>query len=363
MMKNKDVSLIILLCSAVLTFTFCNNSPPEGKKVDESVPVKAMVVKGRDMFNVVRSAGKIEGIEQVTVISEVGGTIVELYAGLGRKVKAGDTLAVIDDRTISAQLKQAESRLEAAKIGVRQAEKDYNRYKKLLNEDNASENELELAEFKYKNAKAQLGAAQADYQLALKRYNDTRIKSPISGYISYRYVEKYQLIKAGTPIADVVNDSRIVIKLGIPEVDIDKVSPGQKVFIKPEGEGGIVAKGYVRGVSRAADASTMTYPVEIEADNSAHRLKSGMVANVEIVIAEYDNSLVVPSEITKNEKGEEGVFLVVGDKAVFRTIEIRAQLDSLLIVKSGLSEGDTVVIDGMSNLSPGKPVQLVSVEE
>ncbi|MBD3168449.1 MAG: efflux RND transporter periplasmic adaptor subunit [candidate division Zixibacteria bacterium] len=360
-MKNKSKYLILLaLLIAAITIS-CGSPPAEEQSREETaIPVKAKVYPLRDIDETVNASGKVEGIQEVQVIAEVGGTIMEVDATLGRKVNEGDIIAVIDDRTISAQYKQAESQLEAARNGFEQAKKDYQRYQRLFDEGNVSSFEFEQAEYAFKNAKASLKMAEAGYETAAKQYEDTRIKSPIDGYITYRYIDQYQLISPGTPVADIVNDSKVLVKFGVSTAEVSKLKVGQKAKLTAENHPEEEYKGYVKGVSRGAERTTLTYPVEVEALNASRKLKSGMLVDVSIIVDSYKKTLAVPSDIFVETDKMVGVYVVENGKARFRTVSWDVSVDTLVIVEAGITDSDTVVYEGENNLTEGAAVRVVS---
>ena len=146
------------------------------------------------------------------VISETIGKVTAVKADVGDHVNAGSVLVVVDDELKLAGFKAAEVNYEKAK-------KDLERYEALNKSKAVTDNEIEAARLGCKGAEAQ-------YLVARRQYNDTRISSPIAGIVTSRLVDRGSMVQPGMPIANVVDISKLKVAVNVAEKDVFKLKPG-----------------------------------------------------------------------------------------------------------------------------------------
>lgn len=191
------------------------------------------------------------------------------------------------------------------------------------------------------------------------KFEKAPVESTLTGVVGRFLVDIGVSVNAQTPIAFVVNDSKVKINLDIPEKYLPRVSLSQEAKIKVDSWPDDEFLGVVTKISPVVDLSSRTAPVELTVDNPNGRLKSGMFAKVSIIIQKQSNTPAVIKEAIMGRDSNTYVFVIDGHKARLQQVSLGIREGSYYEVKSGLNEGDLVVIMGQQRLFDGS---LVDVE-
>jgi RND family efflux transporter MFP subunit len=151
------------------------------------------------------------------------------------------------------------------------------------------------------------------------------------------------------------------VKISVPENEINNFSTGQQAFIKVSALGGRAFEGKVTNVSPVAELMSRTYTVKISVANPGHELKPGMVCDVNLAFENSSSVLVVPNKaVSKDNAGITFVFVVSPDNKTARkqVITVGQYRNSGIEVLQGLTEGQTVVSEGMEKLSDNSSISL-----
>lgn len=190
------------------------------------------------------------------------------------------------------------------------------------------------------------------------QFEKAPIESPLTGIIGRFYVDKGENVTPQTPIAMVVDMDMIEIILDIPEKYLSRVSLKEQAEISVDAYPDEKFIGRVSKISPIVDLDTRTAPIEIAVDNPDHRLKSGMFADVRLVIDERKAVPVILKEAVMGREPNLYVYVIEGDKAVLRNISLGIRQGPYYEVKEGLEQGDLAVIMGQQRLYEGAPVRL-----
>jgi HlyD family secretion protein len=214
--------------------------------------------------------------------------------------------------------------------------------------------ELEIKRQDVRLAKAQMKMDKINLSLAEQRLKDTRVFSPIDGVVSERNVQSGQIISSGinnvgggTRVMVLSDLSRLFILASVDESYIGKVELGQKVIITADAFPG---KRFFGKIDRIATkginvSNVVTFEVKIEVrERNRSLLKPEMTANVEIIVAEKEEVLMVPSEAVLYKKG--GHFVrVKKDDGSIEERPVQAGISNGVVIEiiKGLSQGDTII--------------------
>jgi RND family efflux transporter MFP subunit len=280
--------------------------------------------------------GTITGVNDVAVTAEVAGKVTAVHANVGDHVSAGAPIIQIDDEIKKAAFEQAEANYERAK-------RDFDRFKMLRAEQSATESQKE-------NAWTGFKVAEAQYIVARRQLRDPKVSTPISGIVSARNVELGTMVNDRMVVANVVDISRLKVKLNIAERDAFKLKTGDRVEVTTDVYPGATFAGKITSVSAKADEGH-TYPVEITMENSKeHPLKAGMFGRVSFVSLAQGEALAIPREALVGSMKDPRVYVVDGALARVRTIVVGGETGTDLTVLSGLRAGESVVVNGQNNL-------------
>lgn len=351
---------------------------------------------------VVSATGTLNPVVSVQVGSQVSGQIKEILVDFNSPVKAGELIARIDPENFQHKVHQTEADLEAARAAaltqradlarveaiLKEAGRDHDRKKMLVEKKFLSPAELDKAESALDTAKALLEVARAqvqngaavvrqrEAQLAQARVDlgRTEIRSPVNGVVVKRSVDRGQTVAASLQAPElfvIAQDlSDMQVDTSIDEADVGRIRIGQKANFTVDAFPGRHFDGEVKQVRKAAkvESNVVTYTVVVSAANPDLTLLPGMTANVRIVSAQKDSVLKLPNAALRfkppaaaNEKpngakpgngpradkaGGERVW-IVGEGGKPKAVPIRLGLtDGAMteITEGELSEGVEVIV-------------------
>lgn len=367
-MEAKKKKKVIIWCSVAVVAIAA--AIIIAKKDRSQVSFNTTVVNKGNIEITVMATGYIQPVEEVEVGTQVSGEIEKIYVDYNSHVTAGQLLAELDQSTLNEQLIQANASMNSAKSALLLAEQNYNRTKKLHDAKAATDvemeeavNQLTQAQMTYDNAKSNANQAKVNLEYAY-------IYSPINGIILDRAVSVGQTVASSfeTPTLFTIAEdlTKMQVEADVDEADIGMVKVGQKAEFTVDAYSDEVFEGTVQQVRMqpTTTSNVVTYTVIIEAPNPEEKLFPGMTANITIMI-ESDSGLSVPVEavnyvmtqevadkigyagpLTAAETGQEGksVWVLKDGKAELRPITTGIGDGIDYIVKSGLNEGDVVIL-------------------
>jgi len=299
---------IVLVVIAALWLAM---KPGEAKvAANPYTPQSDKVVRG-DIRVEVTATGIIQPINKVEIKSKASGLIEEMPIEASDLVKKSDLIARLDQRDTKNSYDQAVADLEVAEATVKQRESDFARKKELYEKGLVSADEFDQTKLTLVDARAQVVRAKINLDNADIRLKDTIVRSPINGVILTKDVEVGQIISSGissvsggTLIATVADMNAVYVVTDVDEVDIGQITPGMKARVVPDAYPSEVFHGEVIRVAAQSKVvqNVTTFEVTIKAQNPAGKLKAGMNASVEIMVADKKDVLLVPNEALMSRK-------------------------------------------------------------
>lgn len=358
-------SLLFLLL--VFAFVFGLNAYTSYKKnqavaewVPPGIPVKVMEIALMDFEEVVEATAVIQPYQEVTVYPEVRGKVLRIDADLGDTVEENAPLVVLDDELVRLKIRQIDAQITKLTAMNEDAGKNLKRIEKLYSRSTVSESDLDQALLATQTSKGMLEEAEAALDMARYELRHTVVRSPISGVITERFLEKGCLASPQTPVARVVNIQRVKVEVGLIDEEIKRVHVGQEATLTVDAFPDEEFLGRVTAVGSQANARTLTFPVRVEKENTdpETRLLPGMIARISIKVMQHMGVVVVPREIIHEEGGRLTAFIVQDSQARKRFLTLGPYEKDRVIVSSGLEPGDKVVFVGHEILNDGSTVQI-----
>lgn len=288
--------------------------------------------------------GTVKAYADIDVAAKTGGTVKWIGPQEGDPVKEGEKLLQVDVKSQSTRVTDARARYE-------QAQKDYERYKKLYTDNIISKGQFDSAETALKSAKASLDSAGISL-------DDGVITAPIAGVLDQLNTDKGENVNAGQTVLKIVDIDQVKIELPVPEKDVLYFKKGQEVTIDLEKTNGEKTQfpGMIEFVSLTADAANKTYMVKVLVQNPDRLLRPGMIVRAELIRRKLEAAIAVPFfSIIDREEGK-GVFVIEGDVVKSRLIEYGAYQAGLVEITKGLQLGEKLVLVGQRNLADGAQV-------
>lgn len=344
MKRNRTLSLIVCLTTLSGCELFAQELTP---------------VVSRTISRTVELPGEFSPFQSVSLHAKVPGYVDRVLVDRGSIVKRGDLLVELSAPEMSAQIAEAESKVQATEADRLQAEAQlaaaqstYDRLKKAAETPGAiAGNELILAEKQVDAAKALIGsreqagkAAQAVVNSRKDLLSYLKISAPFDGVVTERLVHPGALVGPGNDIAlltvEEVSHLRLVVP--VPEEDVSGIVKGASVSFQVPAWPGQTFSGSVSRISRVLDPRTRTMPVELDVINRGGSLAPGMYSTVKWPVRRSRPSLFVPktSVVTTTER----TFVIRNNNAHAEWVDVR----------KGIAEGDLTEVIG--NLKPGDPV-------
>ncbi|MEN6311906.1 MAG: efflux RND transporter periplasmic adaptor subunit [Acidobacteriota bacterium] len=335
----------IALAAGVSSFSGCKPNAAASSqeaRTSSDVPVQVSPAARQRIETRLARTGTIQADNDVVVVSETSGRVLKVLADTGDKRAAGAVLVKIDDEMRLAAY-------ETAEVGYEKAKRDLARYETLTAQKSATDTELEGAKLAFK-------AAEAQYIVARRQYQDTEIKAPIGGVVTARHVNVGATVAPGTPIVDMVDISRLKTTLAVGERDAFALKVGDPVSVTLDVYPGRSFPGTIKAIGAKADAAH-NFPVEVTLANSEEApLRAGLFARVLFSSLTGREALTIPREALIGSVRDPSVYVIDGATARLRRLTLGEEAGDLLEVREGLREGERVVVSGQNNLRDGAAV-------
>ena len=316
--------------------------------------------------------GELKPQAEVDVMSRISGRLQQVLVHRGEAVQEGQLLAVVDDVDVRQQIIRSQAATAVARAGVNREEATYRnlllqvkRYQNLHEEALISTQELEdvesrlfVAEAQRELAKAQVQQAEASLRELGLQQEQTRIYSPLNGFVGTRYLDPGALVSPSVSILSVLDVNRVKTVVPVVESDIKRVRMGLPAEIVVDAYPDQVYQGTVTRITPFLNPDTRSADVEIEIANPNQALKPGMFARVKIDARMTRDALSIPRSALLTRGVQKGVYLLTEDMVtVFQPIEIGQIKGDVVEVVDGLEEGVEIVAVGAQNLNEGDRVR------
>jgi HlyD family secretion protein len=249
----------------------------------------------------VSATGTLGAVRTVEVGTQVSGQIAALYVDYNSHVKKGQLIARIDPILQEAAVQDAQAGLAKANAVATQTQLDYERSKKLHDQQIATDAEFNVAQSSYLQAKASLTSAKINLERARQNLAYTNIYSPIDGVVVERAMDVGQTVAASLSAPKlfvIANDlSRMQILASVDESDIGKIQAGQPVTFTVQSFPDRTFNGTVEQVRLNSTTvnNVVSYTAVVSVSNEDGKLLPGMTASVKLQTASADDVLTVPS--------------------------------------------------------------------
>lgn len=341
-------TVLLLVLVAAGAFSGCGENNAESAPADAKVEAPAVTVSvttlETEAFDeIIDVTGTIASYEDVMVPSDEGGRVLTWAVPLGARVRVGQVLVQLDTAIVRATY-------DAALAQYLIAQTNYEKQKKVFEEQGISELQLKTLQYQRDAARAQMDMAKA-------RLERTRIKSPISGMLNARLVEAGEMSAPGLPIANVVNTDRLKVEAGIPERYANSFRVGDRVSFSVDAMPGETFGGSIRFVGAAVNPDNRSIPVEVDVTGHGGRLKPDMIARMHVTLGAKAQSIVVPEDYVSRTDRDEFVAYVEEDGvARERKLRIGASSRGRVLILDGLNAGDRLITLGYQNVADGQRV-------
>ena len=399
--KRRKKLLIVLAVLLVLGVIIVANLQSHREK---SVKVTIDKVKKQDLTSIISASGEIKPKKNINISAQVPGRIIKIGVVEGQEVKAGDFLLKLDSTQYEANADRDQNFIRAANADLIQSDarlqrdrSSFARQQKLYDDNLISMDQLEAAKAQYDVSVAQTNAirfqikqAEASYKSTVDSLAKTTYSSPIDGVITSLRVEEGEVAiigtmnNPGTVLMTIADLSVMEVEVEVDETDVVGVSLGQEANVRVDAMPETVFKGKVTEIGSSALQKTTAgvstqeskdFKVVVTLDDPARKLKPGLSASADVIVAEKKQALAVPisSLVLRDKPGaeknasasareEEGVYAVENGRVKFVPVGKGITGGMMIEVTSGLPEGQDIVTGPYASLRELKDGVLVKTE-
>lgn len=288
---------------SVLALALAGAACSTGESAPAAAFQTATAIRG-DLRITAEATGTIEPIRTVEVKSKAGGEILEMFVDVGDEVEPGTLMARVDPRDVQNRYDQAAADLEVAQASFSNAQAQFQRNQQLLEAGVITPQEFESSNLQFANAQASLTRAQTNFDLAELQLSDVTIRAPLAGTVLTRNVEEGSVIQSasgnvsgGTALFTMAELGFMRVRTLVDETDLGILKPGMIASVTVEAYPNQVFRGEVEKIEPQAvvQSNVTMFPVIITLDNSSGLLKSGMNAEVEILVDEAHDIILIPN--------------------------------------------------------------------
>ena len=341
-----------------------NVSKKEAIDSETKIPVEATIVKKQRVEEKLPFTAVLKPLHSVDIISEGTGKIININKDLGSNVNKNEIIAMIDDAVAKSNYDQSKARVLTTENNLEIAKLNLKSDGQLFKNGDISKLQYDNSVLAVKSAEANHLASLANLKFMQKQFEDTRIKSPISGIIARKYVELGDMVNPSLQLFRVVDMNTLKLEIGVPQAYISIVKAGNAAEIIISALKNSTHMGFVKYISPQADENTGAFTTEIHLKNTDdQKIKAGLTSKVNLILKTKDKHLITPkhSIITKNYK--KYIYKINNSIASLQAITEGGSFGPNTVIESGISEGDTIVVVGMKNLGLETPVWIETLHE
>jgi RND family efflux transporter MFP subunit len=392
-------SPVLLVGVAVLVSDSCSRTSKveaEAAKASDALTVAVAKATTEDLSHGLVLTAEFKPFQEVDLMAKVAGYVKKINVDIGDRVREGQVLAVLeipemaDDRArAQAGVDRSQAEVARAKDQVQQAisahEIAHLSYTRLADVSKqrpglVAQQEIDDAHGKDLVAEAQVSGARSNLVAAAEQvhvnsaelqkiktlFDYTSVTAPFAGVVTKRYADTGSMIQAGTasssqamPLVRLSENSLLRLILPVPESAVPTVHLGQQVDVRVP----TLKRSFPGRVARFSDKlslATRTMDTEVDVPNPSLVLIPGMYAEVDLSLDSRRGVLVVPVpavDVGSDESSGQVVVVTADNHIEIRKVQLGLQTSTKVQIRSGLKEGDLVVVGSRSGLQPGQEVK------
>ncbi len=334
---------------ALIAFVLTNNKKKNEAETaivsakNAAVAVRVDTVRTENVSAEFIANGNFEPSQRLEFSAENAGRVRRVMVDEGSAVKIGQVLAVIEGDKLSVDVQSANAAYQTALA-------DMQRYENAFKTGGVTKQQVDQAQLALSNAKARLDQARISF-------GDATIRSSINGIVNKRMIEPGSVVAPGTPLFELVNVSKLKLRVTVSENQIASLKVGNTVPVRASVLPDKEFSGKISFVAPVADAS-LNFPVEIEITNTGNEIKAGMYGTAVFGAADAQQKplRVIPRNAFVGSVNSNQVFTVKDSVAKLTKIVAGRIFGDKVEVLQGLQDGEIVVTSGQINLTDGTKI-------
>jgi membrane fusion protein, multidrug efflux system len=337
-------TVLMFFISSLVIFIGCSEEKQETKSLEqirneEGVPVKVKEIKAQPFQKTLSFYTQFEGIKEATKGAMVGGRIDRIRAKVGDQVVKDQVIVEFAEDNPGLQFDQAKTAFE-------NAEKTYHRMKALLDAGETSQASFDGVEANYLVTKRNLES------LTQMLY----VQAPFSGTVVDIKVNEGDNVKNEVPLFKVAQINRMRAKVWANDEEIGMIKKGMKAYTIINDKKFI---GIISDISMAIDPMKRAFYAVVEFDNPGLVLKSGMTADIKVLVYDNPQAIVIPRNLVMRDGKGIYVYVTNDNMASKRYIANGRDEGINYEVSAGLKPGEILITQGSALINDGTKVKVI----
>lgn len=351
----------ILTLSITLFLTSCGSE--DKKAVADNAPaiaVKTSQVETNNSSPFLSVSGKIQATNSADLSTRMMGYVNKVHVNVGDKVRKGQLLVSINNADLQAKRAQVKAGITEATVAFNNAQKDYNRFKNLFEENSASQKEMDDMTANFEMAKARLESANQMKNEINAQFAYSNLTAPFSGTVTSKNVEAGNMANPGVPLISIETPENFEVMAMVPETEISEIKNGTSVDVLVKSINKTI-KGKVTEVSTSAKNTGGQYLVKIDLEKTDVNILSGMFTTVQFPIERKAKSamVLIPEEAIITNGQLSGVYTVSQtNTALLRWLRLGRTYGDQVEVLSGLNSDEAYIVSAEGKLYNGAKISI-----
>lgn len=368
-MKSRYSRMLAVLAVSALLVAGCGSQ--QQQSADVAVNSYKIVSQNAQVDQTY--TGTVKAENSVAVHARVTGYVVEKFVKGGDQVVAGQPLYRIDSRQYESNVATAEANVARANADYKNAETDLDRYETLASQDAIARQRVDTQRSATEQAKAAVEAQQAALKIAQDNLGDTIIYAPYSGTLGMDAVDIGTFVNAGsTTLVTIDSVDPIFVEFSMTEQEYLEFmatrsgdeNSGLNLKLRLADGKEYNQVGSVVQAARTLDPSTGKLILKASFPNPDHLLLPNMFATVISPGEKLTDAILVPTKAILQIMDKNFVYVIGQDGTVSqKAVELGGTTGAFTIVKSGLVNGDEIVVDGLTKVKNGAKVQATELSK
>lgn len=344
-LRLRCLTAYIIIPFLVLLISCKSNVESEKTEKTEKVKVRTANYQKTDYEHTLDFSGEVNAWKAVNMSFNVPGKIDRFYFDEGHRIRKGDLLAKLEQDDYRTVRDQSYAQWEKAK-------RDYERNRRLLEKGSIPEQLVQDSHTALKAAKAGLDAAELNLKHCL-------LYAPIDGHVAYRFGEEKEMVRSGQIVFTLMDLSRVLIEVGVPEKSIGKIKKGQITNVTFEAIPGESFSGKVSQVPVSSLPDVRLFKVEITVQKPDLIIKPGMTATSTIVTEKMRDVYVFSLDVAVLRNTSRIIFLASTGTAKEVVLKDYIISGDKIIVRDSLPEDGQVITTGQDVLFDGMQISII----
>ena len=347
-MQKRLLTLSFTILPLLLLFG-CDQKTESNDKAKKTPPehlVEIIVAKHQSFSSAHERTGTLRARRTARIHNQEEGKITRVPFFEGDQIKQGEILVAMDDALLQAELTKARATYQQSNV-------DLKRLKELVKKRAVSEDELARAE-------TAMEVARAEQRLLETRIGYTKISAPFDAVVSERNIEPGDVVAKHSHLLTLTDPNSLVTEVHLSELLLPHISTGDPVDVSIDALGSQVFSGRILRIHPDLDPITRQGVVEIILDPVPEGARSGQFARITLNTASMEQILIPFSALQHDRDGEFAYLLDAENKVQRKAVRSGVRVADKIVILSGLSDGEKVIVRGFLGLTTDKTVKPVN---